>query len=485
MSQWRRTLLVVRRELRDSLSDWRIVTPVALLTFLFPWLVIYASKFGINYITYIQRNPELVLTQLIPFAAMVVGFFPISFSLVIALESFVGEKERNTLEALLSTPIHDGALYVGKLVSALTLPVLGSIVAISIFAFGLPLITGQHVAPDLLLQICLLTLTLALGMVAGAVVVSSNATSVRAANLLASFIVLPAMLLVQLQAMVILYEQRQVLWLIVAAQVLIDLGLIRMGIRLFNREDLLARTMDRIDVRRTWRTFWGFVRQEPRAALARLPSARFTLGRLYRQDIPQVLRQSRGALLVVLLVMAGAFALGWTYGWTDRPPAAVTGLDTLSAEKARASLARMSGVLGLPSLGIFLHNVRAVAISTLGSIFSFGATAVAPLFLVSGVLGYLVGQVSALGLDVRPLMASVWPHGVLEIPAAVLAASVGLRMGARVLSPPRGFTLGETLLLGLADFLKVFVLLVLPLMLVASLLEMYLTPLVLFWVMGR
>ena len=45
---------------------------------------------------------------------MVVGFFPISVSLVIALESFVGEKERHSLEPLLSSPLTDAELYLGN-----------------------------------------------------------------------------------------------------------------------------------------------------------------------------------------------------------------------------------------------------------------------------------------------------------------------------------------------------------------------------------
>jgi ABC-type Na+ efflux pump permease subunit len=45
---------------------------------------------------------------------MVVGFFPLSFSLVIALEVFVGEKEAQEPEPLLASPLSDGQLYFGK-----------------------------------------------------------------------------------------------------------------------------------------------------------------------------------------------------------------------------------------------------------------------------------------------------------------------------------------------------------------------------------
>ena len=53
---------------------------------------------------------------------MIVGFFPITVSLVIALESFVGEKERRSIEPLLSSPLEDWQLYLGKLLASLVLP---------------------------------------------------------------------------------------------------------------------------------------------------------------------------------------------------------------------------------------------------------------------------------------------------------------------------------------------------------------------------
>lgn len=485
MNQFQRALLVARRELRDSLSDWRIVTPVALLTFLFPWVVMYSTQFGIGYAE--RYDPELVLSRLIPFATMVVGFFPVSFSLVIALESFVGEKERNTLESLLATPITDGALYVGKLLAALTLPLMGSFVAIAIFCFGLPRVTGQYVPLDLLGQMVLLSFTLTLGMVAGAVVVSSTTTSVRAANLLSSFIVLPSMLMLSFQAFVVLWEGREALWYIAAAQALADLGLIRMGVRLFNREELLSRTIDRIDLRRTWRTFWSFFRQEPQAALAHRPSARLTLGRLYRRDIPQTLRRNGGAMVLVTAVLLAAFFLGWAYAQALPLPEGVREAMVTSPEQLREAAGQVPTVLWAMHVRpwtIFLSNSRSLLLFMLAGLISFGAAAVIPLFLTTGIVGFVVGGGFLQGMNLGVLAALLWPHGILELPAALIATAAGLRVGAAVLSPPRGFSLGDTLLHGLADFCKVFVFLVLPLLLVAAFVEFYVTPQVLLWVIG-
>jgi len=485
MSQVQRALLVARRELRDSLSDWRIIAPVALLTFLFPWVVMYSTQFGIGYAE--RYDSDLVLSRLIPFATMVVGFFPVSFSLVIALESFVGEKERNTLESLLSTPITDGALYVGKLLAALTLPLLGSLLAIAIFCLGLPRVTGQHVPLDLLGQMVVLTLTLTLGMVAGAVVVSSTTTSVRAANLLSSFIVMPAMLMVSFQTFVILMEGRAALWCIAAAQALADLGLIRMGVRLFNREELLSRTIDRIDLRRTWRTFWAYIREEPEAVLTRRPSARLTIGRLYRRDIPQVLRRTGGAMVLVVIVLLGAFLLGVVYGQALPLPASAREAMVTSPAQLREAAGQVPSLLWgmhVRPWTIFVSNTRNLALFVLGGLISFGAAAVIPLFATVGVIGFVVGGGFLQGMDAGVLAALLWPHGILELPAALIATAAGLRVGASILAPPRGFSLGDTLLHGLAQFCKVFILLVVPLLLVAAFVEFYLTPQVLLWVVG-
>jgi uncharacterized membrane protein SpoIIM required for sporulation len=87
-------------------------------------------------------------------------------------------------------------------------------------------------------------------------------------------------------------------------------------------------------------------------------------------------------------------------------------------------------------------------------------------------------------LGLGPIAAVFGPHGVLESPAALLATAAGLRMGAAVLAPPKGFSLGETLLLGLADFLKLMLLLVVPLLLVAAFVETYVMPWCALWALG-
>src|SRR6266516_3933165 len=123
---------IARREVSDTLSDWRILVPIFILSFILPELLIVAANFAINFI----GDPNTVIL-LVPFAMLLVGFIPASFSLITALETFVGERERNSLEALLSMPISDNDLYLGKLVSSLLPPLLSSYTAMSVFAISL------------------------------------------------------------------------------------------------------------------------------------------------------------------------------------------------------------------------------------------------------------------------------------------------------------------------------------------------------------
>src|ERR687887_2240222 len=129
------SLIITRRELKDSVRDWRILTPIALLTLAFPWLMILVSQFIFDYARGFDQDALFV--TVVPFSIMIVGFFPISFCLVIALEAFVGEKERSSLEPLLAMPISDIELYVGKLLASMALPLIASYLGITIFVFGL------------------------------------------------------------------------------------------------------------------------------------------------------------------------------------------------------------------------------------------------------------------------------------------------------------------------------------------------------------
>ncbi|NTW00005.1 MAG: ABC transporter permease subunit [Oscillochloris sp.] len=269
---------ITRREVRDTLSDWRIVAPIMLLTFIFPQLLVAAASQVISFV-----EDDGLAGRLMPFAALLVGFIPASFSLITALESFVGERERNSLESLLSMPISDRDLYIGKLCSSLLTPLLSSIVAMLVFAYMLlgfqPELYFAAITLPRLILLFLIVGCMALVMVTGAVVISAHITTVRAANLRSSFILVPAALVVQLAAVLIINSRWGELWFVAAALLALAIVLIRIGMATFSREEILSREHTQGTINIQWRRlntrwkvpplpFTSTIQQHPAFAIA-------------------------------------------------------------------------------------------------------------------------------------------------------------------------------------------------------------------------
>jgi len=480
-----KALVITRREVRDSLRDWRIVTPILLLTLIFPWIMSLASKVAANFaVAYgVADNAAIIGQQLVPFSLLIVGFFPISFSLVIALETFVGERERNTLEPLLATPISDGELYLGKLLAAMLLPVAASYLGLIFHLIGLRWMTDYHMPAQAFLQVVLLTTMEALVMVAGAVVVSSHTTSVRAANLLASFIIVPIALFLQGEAVLLFWMRYDVIWLTILGLLIVDLALVRTGIRIFSREEILARQYDEITLSRLRRSFSRFWSSPPGQRPSPEPSP-LTLGRLYRSHLPRLLRHYLSPLSVVLVVMAGGLLVGWAFAMRY-PLSEIGGLEGFVNSDLGREWQDLGLLPGLSVWGIFIHNVRALLIAAFLGLISFGAAPLLLFLIPLGMVGFLLGQAASVGYSpFIALVAFVLPHGLVEIPAAWIATAFALKIGAAILAPPRGLSLGEGVLLAIVNFLKIFFLLVVPLLLLAAFLEARVTPLVALWLLG-
>ena len=234
------------------MRDWRIIAPIIILTLFFPYLMNFAAERAVGFVQ--DFGADLIGERLIPFLLMVVGFFPISVSMVIALESFAGEKERGSIEPLLSSPLKDWQLYVGKLIAVMLPPLLASYVGIAVYLWSVYRSVDWVAPNDLLIQILVLTFVQALVMVSGAVIISTQTTSVRAANLLSSFIIIPVALLIQWESLIMFWGRYDALWWVVVAELIIAGLLIRTGISHFNREELLGRELDVLNFRWMWQT---------------------------------------------------------------------------------------------------------------------------------------------------------------------------------------------------------------------------------------
>lgn len=484
---WRLIKTVVEREVYDTLRDWRMVVPIVILTLFFPAFMSWIANLALRGVT--RYGAEIVGERMIPFLLMVVGFFPISFSLVIALETFVGEKERKSIEPLLATPLTDAQLYVGKMLAAMIPPLLASYLGVTVYLLGLYVIEGW--SPPLVVLILVLLLTTAEGvvMVSGAVVVSSQTTSVRAANLLASFIIVPMTLLIQGEALIMFRANYGVLWWIVLFLLVVDIVLVRMGIHTFNREAVLGREIDELNLGYLWQQFRSRMRWEPWLfgidihALPRRLRWLGWIGGLYAREIPVVLRRSWLALATVGVALILAAFLGYAFAIRYPIPAESFQQRGITADAFVQS--QELGLLTFTPWGVLLHNVRVLMAAILLAIFSFGTLAVVLLMLPFGVVSFLVVQSANFGYNPALFfIAGVLPHGLFEVPAAAIATALAVRLGATFMAPPRGMTVGEWWLWALADLVKVSVALVLPLLAAAAVIEVYVTPQVVLWLLG-
>ncbi len=464
-------LVITRRELNDQFRDWRILVPTIFLTLVFPSIMNFTADRVTSFVA--RYNAPIVGERLIPFLLMVVGFFPLSVSLVIALESFVGEKERRSIEPLLCSPLSDGQLYLGKLLAALVPPLLASYLGIFVYLFGIYRKLGWTPSPMLLTQILLLTLVQAIVMVSGAVVVSSQTTSVRAANLLASFIIIPMTFVIQGESIVMFWAQYDVLWWIILAHLLISGLLIRTGIAYFNREEMLGRELDVLDLRGSWRLFRNsFV------------GGASGLGSWYRDVLRDVWRLRKAVGVMALAVLIGVLA-GVQMAQQFVIPPNLLQMNKLDQGFVQGlEVVRFYSPFGVGY--VWMHNLRAMALASVLGVFSFGVLAALVLMLPLALIAYIAANLAAAGQSWSLfLLALVAPHGVLEIPAILIGGAAILSLGATLSTPAEGKTLSQAFIISLARYCRVMLGVVIPLFLLAAVLEVYLTPNVAVWLLGK
>jgi uncharacterized membrane protein SpoIIM required for sporulation/ABC-type transport system involved in multi-copper enzyme maturation permease subunit len=459
--------LVAWRELRDQMRDWRIILPMLALTLGLPFLADVGAQAAINFTA--KYDTPLIAERLVPFLLMVVGYFPITVSLVIALESFVGEKERGTIEPLLSSPLKDWQLFMGKLLAGTIAPLFTAYLGIGVYLIGLYF---QHIPfPDAnrMAQTLILTAVQAALMVTGAILISTQATSVRASNLMASFIVIPMALLIQGESIMLFWGNNAGLWLAVASVTILAVLLARVGIAHFHREALLGKEIDVLSLRWIVRTFWRSFKGNAK-----------TVRDWFLKEVWGTIRKQ--AISIWITIGFGLVAAVVGYAWVMQ-----------NADKLLGALnsGNLTGVLssgiGVPPENIVIsfpmiwgHNLRAVVVILLLGLFSFGVLGTIIFVLNTGIIGAVLALKAATGIS--PLKLAVFgilPHGIFELPALILSSAAVLYIGIALLTPRSQRTLGEVLIEAVADWTKIGLGVVLPLLTIAAVLETWVTPVLL------
>jgi ABC-2 type transport system permease protein len=191
-------------------------------------------------------NQRLVILVIVYLFAPMYLIIPLMVASVIAADSFAGEKERKTLEALIYTPTTDLELLTAKLLTA-WLPA----VVVSFFGFicytlvanlaGWSTMGGWFFPNWMWVILALWVAPAAAGLgLSTMVIISAHASGFQDAYQIGGVVVLPILLLLIGQIAGVLYFSVSVTALIGLILWIIDLGLLLLGARTFKRSELIV-----------------------------------------------------------------------------------------------------------------------------------------------------------------------------------------------------------------------------------------------------
>jgi len=277
--------------------------------------------------------------------------------------------------------------------------------------------------------------------------------------------------------MIMFWARYNVLWWAIFGQILIAGLLVRTGIAHFNREELLGRELDTLNLRWSWQIFWGAIVGDAKS-----------LSTWIRREIVKTTQRMWLPLLLVFAAFVGGALVGVQQAQIFVLPPDLLDISNLQQgfvqEIDGFETLRFFSLESVPL--VWVHNLRVIILATILGIFTFGVMGVIVLMLPFILIGYFT--VAAARAGIQPglfLTAFVLPHGILEIPAIALAGAAILRLGATLSTPAENRTIGEALLISLADWVKVLMIFVLPMLFGAAILEVFITPEVALRMLGN
>lgn len=194
---------------------------------------------------YNEGQSILVMMLVYLFAPMFL-IVPLMVSSVIAADSFAGEKDRKTIEALLYTPLTDRELFLSKILSAWIPALLVSLLGFLIYSLSANIAgwgtMGKVFFPNwmwVVLVIWVAPAAAGLGL-STMVLVSSRVKGFQEANQIGGVVVLPILLLVIAQAAGVMYFSIGLVGLVGAVLWIVDGVLFWWGAKTFQRERMIT-----------------------------------------------------------------------------------------------------------------------------------------------------------------------------------------------------------------------------------------------------
>jgi stage II sporulation protein M len=194
--------------------------------------------------------------------------------------------------------------------------------------------------------------------------------------------------------------------------------------------------------------------------------------------------------LIVLIIFVAGVASGYIFFEDRNDPDSVGQFFVevcyrVIEEKFPQQLERMQEMTTLGRTWLILwNNLKVVFFSMILGIF-FGIPSLFIAYLNGMLIGIVGGMSAEQGISMSQFFLGIIPHGIFEIPAFLLAAAIGVRIGLLILPVlhPRRMTLVELLkpvFIHIVMALKITI----PLLLIAAIIEVTLTPELVRSIMG-
>ncbi|MDE1762008.1 MAG: ABC transporter permease [Candidatus Micrarchaeota archaeon] len=169
---------------------------------------------------------------------------PILTASVIASDSFAGEKERKTAEALLATPIKTSELLLGKILASFIPTVLLTVAVFAIYGAATNILAfrsfGQYILPTGPWIMMLLTSPfLAIAAISFVVLISSHVKSIKEAQQISTLLVLPILIMPFAAILNIVELSVSFFVWFISFLFLLDVVALYIGIKSFRKENIL------------------------------------------------------------------------------------------------------------------------------------------------------------------------------------------------------------------------------------------------------
>ena len=263
---------IVRKDLKVAMQNKGVVLPMILLPLIlfviFPWIMAYVPSLAstpgtsfnnmdellarmpaglLNELRGYTSEQQMIVFALVYMLAPMFLIMPLMVSSVFAADSFAGEKERKTLEALLYTPTTDRELFTAKLLGAWAAAIAVGLMSFVVYAIMVNAAgwhsIGHIFFPNWMWIALVLWVTPAvagLGLVV-MVFVSVRAQGFQDAYQTGGLVVLPVLLLMIGQISGVMYFSLGVVLVVGLVIWLIDAVLLWFASKSFRRGELMTR----------------------------------------------------------------------------------------------------------------------------------------------------------------------------------------------------------------------------------------------------